>query len=190
MIKSSRPATTADLARVSGNAELVHGEIVPMPPAGPIHGRAGTNIFNSLLEFEERVGGGFAMPDNVGFLVNLPHRESFSPDAAFCRGTFPESNEFLEGAPIFAVEIRSDDDYGPAAERDLAAKRADYFACGTLVVWDIDLLREQVVRVYRASSPDQPTVYRQADIADAEPAVPGWTMAVRDIFARSKRQAT
>lgn len=188
MIRSTRQATIADLARVPGKAELVHGEVVPMPPAGPIHGRAGTNIFNSLLEYEERVGGGFAMPDNVGFVVNLPHRESFSPDAAFCRGESPESNEFLDGAPVFAVEIRSENDYGPAAERELAAKRADYFACGMLVVWDLDLLREKVVRVYRASAPNQPTLYRQSDVAEAEPAVSGWTMPVKDIFARRPRR--
>jgi len=47
---------------------------------------------------------------------------------------------FASGAPIFAVEVRSENDYGPAAERAMAAKRADYFACGTLVVWDVDLL--------------------------------------------------
>jgi hypothetical protein len=39
--------------------------------------------------------------------------------------------EFLEGAPVFAVEIRSKSDYGPAAERAMQEKRADYFACGT-----------------------------------------------------------
>ncbi len=46
--------------------------------------------------------------------------------------------EFLEGAPIFAVEVRSENDDGPAAERAMAQKRADYFACGTLVVWDVN----------------------------------------------------
>lgn len=68
-------------------------------------------------------------------LVTLPNRRSFSPDAAFHVG--PLSDDFLDGAPIFAVEIRSKDDYGPAAEARLAAKRADYFAGGTLVVWDV-----------------------------------------------------
>jgi Uma2 family endonuclease len=187
VIQSSQRATLEDLARTRGKAELVNGEIVAMPPAGPIHGRAGTNIFNSLLAYEEQVGGGFAMPDNVGFVVDLPHRESFSPDAAFCRGQLPETNDFLRGAPVFAVEIRSQEDYGPAVERELAAKRADYFACGTLVVWDIDLLREELVRVYRADKPDEPTIYRRKSLAEAEPAVPGWKMAVDKIFARTGR---
>ena len=81
------------------------------------------------------------------------------------------------------MEVRSDSDYGRAAEERLRQKRADYFATGTLVVWDVDLLSEDVIKVYRASTPDSPTVYRKGDIADAEPAVPEWQMAVNDLFA-------
>jgi Uma2 family endonuclease len=113
--------------------------------------------------------------------VDLPHRKSFSPDAAFYVG--PNSGrKVFEGAPVFAVEVRSEEDYGPAAEERLAAKRADYFAAGALVVWDVDLLSEDVVRVYRASHPNTPTIYRRGDTAEAEPAVPAWTMAVDDLF--------
>ena len=71
----------------------------------------------------------------MGFRVKLPHRESFSPDAAWYIG--PDTDmEFCEGAPIFAVEVRSKEDYGPAAEWTMEAKRADYFAAGILIVWD------------------------------------------------------
>ena len=90
--------------------------------------------------------------------------------------------DFLHGAPRFAVEVRSKNDYGPAAERAMQEKRDDYFACGALVVWDVDLLSEDVVRVYRASAPGHPTIYRRGDMAEAEPAVPGWQMAVDDLF--------
>jgi Uma2 family endonuclease len=89
---------------------------------------------------------------------------------------------FLEGAPIFAVEVRSEYDYGPAAERAMAEKRADYFACGTLVVWDVDLLSEDVVKSYKANDPAHPVIFRRGEIADAEPAAPGWRMAVNDLF--------
>jgi Uma2 family endonuclease len=90
--------------------------------------------------------------------------------------------KFFDAAPIFAVEVRSEGDYGPAAEEAIAAKRADYFAAGTRVVWDVDLLGPDVVRVYRAETPERPTVYRQGELAEAEPAVPGWRMAVADLF--------
>ena len=46
------------------------------------------------------------MADNVGLLVNLPNRRSFSPDVAFWTGG-PLTGKFLEGAPVFAVEVRS-----------------------------------------------------------------------------------
>lgn len=62
-------------------------------------------------------------------------------------------------------------------------KRADYFACGTLVVWDVDVLSENVIRSYKASDPDNPVIFRRGTIADAEPAVPGWRMAVDELFS-------
>src|SRR5438874_105607 len=103
-------------------------------------------------------------------------RGSFSPDAAYHIGALT-GMKFYEGAPVFAVEVRSEGDYGPEAEREMAKKRADYFAAGTQVVWDVDLLAvEFVVNVYRATDPANPTGYRRGEIAEAEPAVPGWRM--------------
>ena len=153
-------ATVDDLYRVPehGKAELVNGELVLMSPTGGVPGQAAGKIYISLNEYEERVGGGYAFPDNVGFIVNLPHRRSFSPDAAFYKGEL-RGGLFLEGAPIFAVEVRSEEDYGPAAEKKMAQKRVDYFAAGTLVVWDVDVFRARVVRVYRTSDPNSPTIY-------------------------------
>ena len=176
-------ASVDDLYRVpeNGKAEIVNGELVLMSPTGGVPGRAAGKIFISLDEYERRVGGGYAFPDNVGFIVNLPHRRSFSPDAAFFKGEL-RGGQFLEGAPIFAIEVRSDDDYGPPAELRMAAKRADYFAAGTLVVWDVDVLREKVIRVFRASQPGEPVTYVAGDTAEAEPALPGWTMAVDTLF--------
>jgi Uma2 family endonuclease len=174
-------ATIDDLYQIKGKAELVNGEIIYMSPTGDMPGYAGDEIYSSLRAFARETGLGRAMSDNKGFRVHLPHRESFSPDAAFYVG--PNCGmKFLEGAPIFAVEVRSEGDYGPAAESALAAKRADYFEAGTLVVWDVDLLSDDVVRVYRAADPLTPTLHRRGGRADAEPAVPGWTMAVDELF--------
>jgi Uma2 family endonuclease len=176
-------ATIDDLWKVEGKAELVHGEIVYMSPTGRMPGRASLDIATSLRLHERTHGGGVAFGDNVGFLVsNLPHRESFSPDAAWYVG--PDTGmRFCDGAPVLAVEIRSEHDYGPAAERDMAAKRTDYFTAGTLVVWDVDLQSEDTIKSYKANDPDHPVIFRRGDIADAEPAVPGWRMAVNELLA-------
>ena len=174
-------ATIEDLYKVEGKAELVNGEIILMSPTGMLPGYAGDEIFFSLREYSKRRKFGRAVGDNKAFVVNLPHRKSFSPDAAFYTG--PDTGmKFGEGAPVFAVEVRSEGDYGPRAEREMAKKRADYFAAGTLVVWDVDLLSGDVVRVYRAGDPNTATIYRKGQVAEAEPAVPGWTMSVDDLF--------
>ena len=174
-------ATIEDLYKEPGKAELVNGEIVRMPPTGNEPGYAGDEIFASLREHSRLTGKGLAVGDNKGFRVNLPHRESFSPDAAYYTGPLT-GMKFFEGAPVFAVEVRSEGDYGPQAEEKMARKRADYFKAGTLVVWDVDLLSEDVVKVYRADDPENPTIYRRGEMAEAEPAVPGWKMAVDDLF--------
>lgn len=88
-MKTKTPATIEDLYHVpdSGKAEIVNGELVLMPPTGGVPGRGSGRIYIKLDEYERQRGGGYAFPDNVGFIVNLPNRRSFSPDAAFYRGS-------------------------------------------------------------------------------------------------------
>ena len=170
----------ADLHRIDGKAEVVGGKIVKMSPTGDVPSSAEGFIYASLLSYAKKHGGR-AYTDNAAFLVDLPNRKSFSPDAAYYTG--PRTHmKFLSEPPAFAVEVRSEGDYGRTAERDIAAKRADYFAAGTKVVWDVDLLSDDVVRVYRAESQEQPTIYRRGETAEAEPAVPGWTISVNELF--------
>jgi Uma2 family endonuclease len=73
-------------------------------------------------------------------------------------------------------------DYGERAEQEMAEIRTDYFAAGTLVVWDVDVLHERVVGVYRPDEPNRSTTYYGDDVAEAEPALPAWTMPVRDLL--------
>jgi len=177
-------ATIEDLYNVpdNGKAEIVNGEIVRMSPAGGMPGRAATKIAAGLMRHEEESGSGYAFGDNVGFEVDLPHRGSFSPDAAWYTGNV-ESMRFLPGAPAFAVEVRSESDYGPAAERAIRDKIAEYFAAGAQVVWDVDLLDQDVIKIFRRDAPAQPSIHGRGEFADAEPAVPGWQFSVDILFS-------
>lgn len=177
-----KQATIEDLYAAPGKAELIGGEVVLMSPAGRLHGYIAGEIYSSIRAYCRRTGLGVAAIDSVGFVVELPNRQSFSPDAAFYTESIEDS--FGDRAPLFAVEVRSPSEYGPAAELKIDAKRSDYFAAGTLGVWDVDPRGSDVVRVYRASSPVEPKIYRRGEIAEAEPAMPGWTMAVDDMFPR------
>ena len=171
-------ATLDDLARQPGKAELVAGQVVPLMSSGHRPGLVTLRIARSLDDYAE-VFGGFAYGNNVGFAVPelASGRESFSPDAAYYAGPAPaNAMRFVPGAPTFAAEVRSENDYGPAAELSLAAKRAEYFEAGTLVVWDADPVA-RVVRRYRPGDAT-PTLFAAGQEADAEPAVPGWRVGV------------
>ena len=162
-------------------AEIVDGDILLMSPTGAAPSYAASEIFVRLREHARRTKSGLAVTDNAAFMVNLSNRKSFSPDAAFYSGKWT-GMKFFEGAPDFAVEVRSEADYGPAAEAAIARKRSDYLAAGTKAIWDVNLLSEDVVKLYSINSPDVPRIFRRGDIADAEPGVPGWSMPVDDLF--------
>ncbi len=179
-----REATLEDLYSVDGKAELVDGRLVLMSPSGSAHNLAARNVAVRLTQYEWEHGGGRAYVDGIGFIAST--LRTFSPDAAWFVGPDAGAN-VVEGVPLLAVEVRSPEDYGPAAERRMAAKRAAYFAAGTLVVWDVDVLRVGWIRAYRTDDPDHPAVFSRGEAADAEPAVPGWRFAVDDLFRSGKQ---
>jgi Uma2 family endonuclease len=147
--------------------------------------RVAARIFRSLDDYAAARGVGEAYTDNMGFAIppTASGRESFSPDASYYTGPFPADDmRLIQGPPTFAVEVRSENDYGAAAEADMSFKRFEYFAAGTAVVWDVDPVND-VITCYRAADPANPTVFRRGDTADAEPAVPGWRVAVDDLLA-------
>ena len=181
----SKPTATdpliEELMRIDGKAEIVNGAIQKFMSTGDYPNYAAGVIYVSLFNFAAREGGR-ATTSTVGFLCELPNRRSFSPDAAFYTGPSGGMG-FFPQPPVFAVEVRSENDYGPPAERQMATKRADYFAAGTLVVWDVDLQNEEVVAKYTAGSPTAPQLFRRGETADASETVPGWSLNVDELFA-------
>ena len=146
--------TLDDLMRTDGKAELIGGRVVTYMASGHRPNVVAGRIFRRLADHVDAIGRGVAYTDNIGFAVPelLSGRESFSPDAAFYTGPLPTNRmKFVSGAPDFAVECRSDGDYGPAAEAEMAAKRADYFEAGTLVVWDVN----PVARIVHTQKPQR-----------------------------------
>ena len=76
----------AELYKIDGKAEIVDGRIVMMSPTGEMPSSAGGRIFAEVFRQYARQHGGCAYPDNVAFLVDLPNRKSFCPDAAYYTG--------------------------------------------------------------------------------------------------------
>jgi Uma2 family endonuclease len=181
VVPLGRPATVEDLHLTKLKAEIVNGQLIVIGPTAFGSAEAAWTIRKSLHEYESSVGGGYANGSRIAFIVDLPHRLSFCPDVSWWVGD-PKLHYFPHGAPVFAVEIRDPDERGDEAERRMAAKRVDYFAAGTRVVWDVDVLREERICSYRADDPENPIVFRRGEVADAEPAVPGWRLAVDELF--------
>lgn len=180
---AAEDALVEALYRVEGKAEIRNGMLVREEATGDAPNRAAGNIYFSLRLYElTNPGSGVTYTDNMGYRVSLPNRGSFSPDVSFYTGQ-RSGMRFIDGAPAFAVEVRSESDYGPAAEQAMEEKRRDYFAAGTLVVWDVDLLGADTVRKFAAPDAATPVAtFRRGEEADAEPAVPGWAMPVDDLF--------
>ena len=181
----TRPKTAdeliAELSRTSEKAEIINGEVKKFVATGDEPGIASDNILVSLKIYQRQRDFGKAYGDGKGFVVNLPNRKSFSPDAAYFIGE-RAGMKFLKGAPLFAVEVRSENDYGNRAEAEIAAKRLDYFAAGTQIVWDVDLQSDDVIKSFHRDAPDEAKVFRRGEIADAEPTLPEWTIAVDELF--------
>jgi Uma2 family endonuclease len=176
-------ATLDDLMQYKPRAELINGRIVPLMPHGDNPGEAGLQIVCSIRDYANASGVGRAVNDGVayGFQSPLPSgRLSISPDASYTlepRGS--GGMKYIPGIPLFAVEVRSDSDYGPKMDREYDIKRNDYFTAGTIVVWDVDPVAETVTKY---TSFSDSTVFHRGEIADAEPALPGWRLPVDDIF--------
>ena len=173
--------TLDDLARFDGNAELIGGRVIPQVATGFRPQIIAANIYVSLRAYAKTVRRGLAFTDGMGFAVPelTSGRESFTPDAAYYDGPRPANRmKFITGTP---VDVRPWYDVGPDAERTLAAKRADYFEAGTLVVWDVDPEVNRVA-MYRGDNPDQPVIFEGNQTADAEPAVPGWRITLAEVF--------
>jgi len=185
MVVKTPRATLDDLYRTPGKAELIGGRIVSYMAVGHLPNRVAFRIARSLDDYAQASRRGNVYTDSMGFAVpELPSgRESFSPDASYYDGPLPTNlMRFIEGPPTFAVEVRSENSYTDAAEVEMAEKRADYFAAGTKVVWDVDPLNK-LIHVYRQDQVTVAVTFRPGDPADAEPAVPGWRIDVAWVFA-------
>jgi Uma2 family endonuclease len=84
-------------------------------------------------------------------------------------------------APALAVEVLSDSN----TPDEMARKRQEYFDAGTKLVWEVEL-DPPAVRVYTA--PEQFTTLGIDDTLDGGDVLPGFTLSIREWFARALRE--
>ncbi len=85
--------------------------------------------------------------------------------------------KFWPGVPDLAAEVVSPSD----RPKDVAAKAQTWLDAGVRLVWVVNP-RQQTVTVYSAAC--QPRVLHSTDTLDGGEVLPGFTLAVAEIFAR------
>ena len=174
------PALSSRLAAEGKRTELVRGDLVVMAPAGGRHGHIANAIAYLLTEFTRAGQGGMVFAAETGFLLGRDPDTVRAPDVAFvAAGRLAEDelpHGFLELAPDLAVEVVSPND-SPAAVRD---KVRDWLEAGTRLVWVV-YPDPRSVTVHRQGG--QPQELSETDSLPGAPALPGFAVPVRDLFA-------
>jgi Uma2 family endonuclease len=174
--------TADDLLRLPrGRArhELVRGELRTMPPGGWDHGQEAFDVAFSLAAHVRTHGLGSIATGDTGFRLTKDPDTVRAPDVSFvrservpARGSQPR---YFEGAPDLAVEVISPNDLYTEVDE----KVAEWLEHGTQLVFVVNP-RCRTVAVHRADGSVH--ILTIEDTLDGEDVVPGWTLAVRDIF--------
>ena len=175
--------TTAEqllqLPKDSGPCELVRGELIMMTPGGYSHGSIQMNLSTCMNSFVKRNRLGKITPSDVGFILEPDGRTVRAPDVAFVRADRLPAEPitgFFPGPPDLAVEVRSPED----RPGEITAKIAMYLETGVRVVWDVDP-ESKAVTVHRPERDGE--VFHENDTLREETLLPGFEVAVADIFA-------
>ncbi len=159
--------------------ELVQGELRRMNPAGNVHGRVAMSFAWRLAQYvdENRLGTVYAA--ETGFRLATDPDTVRAPDVAFVSRVRLEAVGEVEGfwpeAPDLAIEVVSPGD----SYSDVEQKVFDWLDAGTKMVVVINP-RQRSATVYK--SPSDIAALAETDVLAGGDVVPGFELAVREIF--------
>ena len=163
----------------AGRWELVYGELVTMAPAGDEHGSVAGNFYYLLRQWVEKRGLGRVYAAETGYILQRDPDVLRAPDTSFltrARMRPKPLPTFYEGAPDFAVEVVSPGD----RESEVADKVRQWLDAGTREVW-VAWPRTRSVTVHRPGA--DVLIVHEGDTVEAGPVLPGFTVAVSEVFA-------
>jgi Uma2 family endonuclease len=159
--------------------ELVRGELKRMAPAGHEHGRVAVRFTWRLAQHVESRNLGAVYAAETGFLLAKNPDTVRAPDAAFVSRQKLDATGAVEGywpgAPNLAVEVVSPGDTYSEVEE----KATEWLAAGAALVLVLNP-RKRTVTAYRSLS--DITILDEAATLDLDEIVPGFQVAVVDIF--------
>src|ERR1700722_18228776 len=175
---------SADLDLLPDRYEVVHGEVVVLPPRSIYTGEV-ANLLNRALTvylFSNDIG-----ESGIGFLFRIPLPEDPSrnsrPDLSFVSyerwprsRPFPYTGNTRDVVPDIAVEVVSP---GDSAD-DLIAKAREYLRGGVRLVWIVYPLAQEI-HAYVPGARDV-RVYFATDELEAGDILPGFRTSVGPLF--------
>lgn len=166
--------------RINGQRyELHRGEIVEMAAANFVHGFVMLRVGELVNAFVRAHRLGAVIAGDPGITTERNPDTVLAPDVAyFSKARMPRPiprRGFTEAIPDLVVEVASPDDRPGAIER----KTQRWLAAGALLVWNVYPDR----RTVEAGYPDnQRRSYSVGEALDAELVLPGFAVAVADLF--------
>lgn len=159
--------------------ELVQGELRRMNPAGNVHGRIAVRFTWRLAQYVEENRLGTVYAAETGFRLSSDPDTVRAPDVAFVSRARVEAVGEVEGfwpeAPDLATEVISPGD----SYTDVEEKVFDWLDAGTKMVVVINP-RQRSATVYKSQT--DIIALAEADVMDGGDIVPGFELAVREIF--------
>jgi len=156
--------------------ELIDGEIIEVPSNPFVSVIAGIILYAIRHWLVEGGHKGYVTGEGGGYIIS---GQVMAPDVAFVR-ELPTSQGYEPTPPLLAVEVISDP-HNNTEQTDLRRKLAYYLRAGVRV-WVVDYVARQV-EVHAPG--DVVHVLAEDGTLDGADILPGFTLAVKDIFPES-----
>jgi Uma2 family endonuclease len=182
----TKPVTADELLAMpdDGNCyELVKGELRMAPPPGWEHGEITMNLAGPLYQHVRSNNLGIVYAAETGFKLESSPDTVRAPDVAFVRRErvhqMGRPSGYGPGAPDLAVEVLSPSDRTIEVEE----KVAGWLEAGARMVW-VASPKLKTITVYRSLTDIM--VLTEREMLDGGDVVPGFQIAVTDIFREIK----
>jgi Uma2 family endonuclease len=173
--------TIDDLLAMPDDAwyELIEGELVEVAPSAGKSSVIAANITTSISNFVRVHKSGYVSGELGGFVLRTDPDTVVAPDVGFIlRSRYPDGlpdRGYFDVIPDLAVEVISPTD----EPSDMRRKQRLYEQAGVPLVWWVDP-RTRSVTVRRVGA--EPVTLTQGDELDGEDILPGFRLAVFEIF--------